>query len=173
MISFAFSPEQQDFRAQLLHFAQSELAPKYIERAATASFPWEAHRQLADLGILGIGLPEKYGGTDPADPITLGLATETLARGDINVAAGPIYVGLVAAQIAKHGQPSLAEEWVPQMIAGGGGDGRDRGHRAGGGVGRVQPEHRRAPGRRRLADHRREDRDQPRDDRRGGPRICA
>ncbi len=118
MISFAFTAEQQDFRAELLRFARTELAPKYIERASAAAFPWDAHRQLADMGVLGIGLPEEYGGTGPADPVTLGLATEALAYGDINVAAGPIYVGLVAAQIAEHGQPGLAQQWVPRMISG-------------------------------------------------------
>ena len=118
MVSFAFTPEQEDFRKEVLRFATTELAPRYIERASTAEFPWDAHRQVAHLGILGIGLPEEFGGTGPADPITLGLATETLAYGDINVAAGPIYVGLVAAQIAAHAQHSLAAEWIPRMIAG-------------------------------------------------------
>lgn len=118
MISFAFTREQDDFRAELRRFARTELAPRYIERAGQAAFPWDAHRQLADLGVLGIGLPEKYGGTGPADPVTLGLATETLALGDINVAAGPIYVGLVAAQIAEHADPAVAAKWLPPMIAG-------------------------------------------------------
>lgn len=118
MISFAFTAEQKAFQAELLRFARAELAPKYVERASVAQFPWDAHRQLAELGVLGIGLPEEYGGSGAADPITLGLATETLARGDVNVAAGPIYVGLVAAQIADHAHPSLAREWVPRMIAG-------------------------------------------------------
>ena len=43
---------------------------------------------LAGLGVLGIGLPEEFGGTgsSPDDPVTLGLVTETLAYGDVNVA---------------------------------------------------------------------------------------
>jgi len=34
MLSFAFGPEQEDFRVQLRRFAVAELAPYYIERAA-------------------------------------------------------------------------------------------------------------------------------------------
>jgi alkylation response protein AidB-like acyl-CoA dehydrogenase len=50
MLSFAFGPEQEDFRVQLRRFAVAELAPYYIERAARSEFCWEAHRQLASLG---------------------------------------------------------------------------------------------------------------------------
>jgi len=118
VLSFAFSPEQRDFRAELERFAVTELAPRYIERAASTDYPWDAHRQVAELGVLGIGLPERFGGSGDPDPVTLGLATETLARGDINVASAPIYVGLVAAQIAEHAAPEVANEWVPRMVAG-------------------------------------------------------
>jgi cyclohexanecarboxyl-CoA dehydrogenase len=118
MISFAFTQEQEDFRKELRRFAKTELAPKYSERAAKAEFPWEAHHQLADLGVLGIGLPEKYGGMGDLDPITLGIATEALAYGDVNVAAAPVQVGLVAAQLAVEGRESVVEEYVPALING-------------------------------------------------------
>ena len=78
MISFAFTTEQEAFRAELLRFAAAELAPRYLERAAVAEFPWDAHRQLAGLGVLGLGLPERLGGSGDPDPVTLGLATEAL-----------------------------------------------------------------------------------------------
>ena len=118
MLSFAFSPEQEDFRSQLRRFAVAELTPYYIERAARSEFCWEAHRQLAGLGVLGIGLPEKHGGTGAPDPVTLGLATEILAYGDVNVASAPVLSGLVASQLAENGQGAVVDEWLPQLIAG-------------------------------------------------------
>lgn len=118
MISFAFTPEQDAFRAELARFAADRLAPRYLERAAMAAFPWEAHRQLADLGVLGLGLPERFGGSGDPDPIALGLATEALAYGDPNVAAAPVQVGLVAAQLAGLAQPAVAERYVPRLISG-------------------------------------------------------
>ncbi|MGC4938507.1 acyl-CoA dehydrogenase family protein [Kribbella sp. DT2] len=118
MLSFAFSAEQEDFRRQLRKFAETELAPRYRERAARAEFSFEAHRQLADLGVLGIGLPEEYGGSGEPDPITLGLATEALAYGDVNVAAAPVQVGLVAGQLAWGGRQAVVQAWLPRLIAG-------------------------------------------------------
>src|SRR6516165_3236227 len=118
MLSFAFSPEQEEYRAQLRKFTMAELAPRYIERAARSEFCWNAHRQLAELGVLGIGLPEKYGGTGALDPVTLGLAAETLAYGDVNVASAPVLSGLVAAQLAANGQDAVVDEWLPQLTPG-------------------------------------------------------
>jgi cyclohexanecarboxyl-CoA dehydrogenase len=118
VLSFAFTPEQEDFRRELRGYAESELAPRYRQRAQVAEFPWDAHKQLARLGVLGIGLPEEYGGTGDPDPITLGLATEALAYGDCNVAAAPVQVGLVAAQLAWAGRPAVVREWVPRLIEG-------------------------------------------------------
>ncbi|AJE87273.1 acyl-CoA dehydrogenase [Streptomyces albus] len=118
MVSFAFSSEQEDFRRELIRFARAELAPRYTQRAARAEFPWDAHQQLAELGVLGIGLPEEYGGTGVPDPVSLGIATEALAYGDCNVAAAPVQVGLVAAQLAHEGSKEVAGEYVPRLIAG-------------------------------------------------------
>jgi cyclohexanecarboxyl-CoA dehydrogenase len=118
VISFAFSPEQEAFRAELRRFAESELAPRYLQRAAVAEFPWDAHHQLAELGVLGLGLPEQFGGTGEPDPITLGLATEALAYGDPNVAAAPVQVGLVAAQLAGLATREVADRYVPRLVSG-------------------------------------------------------
>src|ERR1700736_5690715 len=117
MLSFAFSPEQEEFRVQLRKFAVAELAPRYIERAARPEFCWDAHRRLAELGVLGIGLPEKHGGTGALDPVTLGLAAETLAYGDVNVASAPVQVGLIGSQLMQ-GTEEVQQRYLPAMIEG-------------------------------------------------------
>ncbi|MGQ0631398.1 MAG: acyl-CoA dehydrogenase family protein [Sporichthyaceae bacterium] len=118
MISFEFTAEQQAFGKELRRYAVTELAPRYLERATKAEYPWDAHRQLAELGLLGIGLPEKYGGTGEPDPIMLGLAGETLAYGDVNVASAPVLTGLVAEQLAAQGQDEVVAEYLPRLING-------------------------------------------------------
>lgn len=116
MISFAFTEEQEDFRASLADFARKSLQPEYVRRSASTEFPWDAHRELAKTGVLGIGMPEEFGGT-PDDPVMLGLATETLAHGDLNVAAAPVNLGLVGSQLL-HGTREVQEEYIPPMING-------------------------------------------------------
>jgi cyclohexanecarboxyl-CoA dehydrogenase len=65
VVSFAFTEEQQDFAQTLAGYARKELLPGYRERAASVEFPFGVLRQLGELGVLGIGFPERYGGSGP------------------------------------------------------------------------------------------------------------
>lgn len=116
MISFAFTEEQEDFRASLADYARRSLLPQYVRRAASTEFPWEAQRDLGKTGLLGIGMPAEFGGT-PDDPIMLGLAAETLGYGDVNVAAAPVQVGLTGSQLL-HANREVQEEYLPPLVAG-------------------------------------------------------
>jgi cyclohexanecarboxyl-CoA dehydrogenase len=118
LISFEFSEEQQAFRAVLADFARERLLPGYLRRASGAAFPWDVQRELGNLGVLGIGLPSEWGGTGTEDPILLGLAAETLAYGDVNVAAAPVLTGLVAAQLASGASSAVREAYLPPVVAG-------------------------------------------------------
>jgi cyclohexanecarboxyl-CoA dehydrogenase len=107
LISFAFSEEQEEFRHGLARFARDVLAPGYRERASRTDFPWDIQQQL----------PEEYGGTGVEDPILLGLAAETLAEGDINVAAAPVQVGLIGSQLAR-GSEAVRQQYLAPLITG-------------------------------------------------------
>ncbi|HWE90097.1 MAG TPA: acyl-CoA dehydrogenase family protein [Pseudonocardiaceae bacterium] len=117
MVSFAFTEDQQAFQETLSGFARKVLLPGYRDRSASTEFPFDVLRQLGELGVLGIGLPEKYGGTGVADPVLLGLATETLAYGDVNMASAPIQVGLIGSQLAHAGEEAR-ERYLPALIEG-------------------------------------------------------
>ena len=117
MVSFAFTDEQRAFAETLAGFSRDVLLPGYRDRAASAEFPFGVLRQLGDLGVLGIGLPEKYGGTGAEEPVLLGLATETLAYGDVNMASAPIQVGLIGSQLA-HASDEVQQRYLPPLIEG-------------------------------------------------------
>jgi cyclohexanecarboxyl-CoA dehydrogenase len=117
MVSFAFTDEQRAFAGTLAEFCREVLSPGYRDRAASAAFPFDVLRQLGDLGVLGIGLPEKYGGTGEEDPVLLGPATETLAYGDVNMASAPIQVGLIGSQLA-HAGDEVQQRYLPPLIEG-------------------------------------------------------
>jgi cyclohexanecarboxyl-CoA dehydrogenase len=117
LISFAFTEEQEDFGRSLARFAKDALGPGYRERASRTDFPWDVQRRLGSMGVLGIGLPEEYGGTGVDDPILLGLAAETLAEGDVNVASAPVQIGLVGSQLAR-GSEAVRQEYLAPLIRG-------------------------------------------------------
>jgi cyclohexanecarboxyl-CoA dehydrogenase len=116
-LDFRFSDEQEEFRKALAAFSTRELLPNYRTTSSSIEFPFATLKKLGELGVLGIGFPEKFGGTGEADPVMLGIATETLAYGDVNLASAPIQVGLVGAQLL-HGTEEVQERYLPAMIAG-------------------------------------------------------
>jgi len=117
LISFAFTDEQEEFRLTLARFAHDVLSPGYRDRASRTDFPWDVQRQLGSMGVLGIGLPQEWGGTGVDDPVLLGLAAETLAEGDVNVASAPVQVGLVGSQLAR-GSEAVRQEYLAPLITG-------------------------------------------------------
>ena len=82
-LSFQFSDEHEEFRRTLARFARERVAPGYLARASKAGYPLGLHAELGALGVLGIGLPEKFGGTGEEDPVTLGIACEELGAADV------------------------------------------------------------------------------------------
>ncbi|PPJ14833.1 acyl-CoA dehydrogenase [Nocardia nova] len=117
MVSFAFADEHEEFRKTLESFSEQVLLPGYRDRAASAEFPFDIYKKLGDLGVLGIGLPEEYGGTGHEDPILLGLATETLAYGDVNMAGVPVQIGLSGSQLSL-ASDEVRQRYLPPLIAG-------------------------------------------------------
>ena len=117
MLSFAFSREQEEFRIQL------GCSPSPSSRPATSSAP-RARSSAGGTSAAGQSRRPRHRSSREARrdrgayPVTLGLATEALAYGDVNVTSAPVLSGLVASQLAENGQDAVVDEWLPQLIAG-------------------------------------------------------
>jgi cyclohexanecarboxyl-CoA dehydrogenase len=117
-LSFAFTDEQEQFRQAVARFARERVAPGYRDRSNSSAYPMDLHQEMASLGVLGIGLPEKFGGTGEEDPVTLGIACEEIGAADVNLAAAPVTIGLTGAQLALGGTAAVQERWLPGLIDG-------------------------------------------------------
>jgi len=71
--------EQIRIRDAVRDFAESEIAPGVVEREKHERFPTEILRKLGEMGILGMMVPERYGGSG-TDAMSYILAVEELAR---------------------------------------------------------------------------------------------
>jgi len=78
-MDFDLNDEQQMIRKMVREFAEKELAPHAEEVDAKGQFPWEAIRKMGELGLLGLNVPEAYGGAG-ADMVSYTLAIEEIAR---------------------------------------------------------------------------------------------
>ena len=73
--------EQEQIRDTLRTFAREQLAPNAAEWDKHATFPREALRQLGELGVCGMVVPDEWGGSG-LDYVSLALAMEEIAVGD-------------------------------------------------------------------------------------------
>jgi hypothetical protein len=70
MLDFSFTEEQNMLRTMIRDFGRKELAPGYKDRVRESRLPPEIIKKVADLGLMGLNVPEEYGG-DPHDPFQL------------------------------------------------------------------------------------------------------
>jgi alkylation response protein AidB-like acyl-CoA dehydrogenase len=116
-MNFDFSDDEQQLR---------DAVQKWVDRGygferrraivQAGGFSAEAWRELADLGVLGLGTPEEDGGM-ALGPVATLLALEALGRGLVlePVAA----VALVAPAVLQHAGAPVREAWLPRIAAGG------------------------------------------------------
>jgi cyclohexanecarboxyl-CoA dehydrogenase len=116
-MDFALTDEQEELVRTLRAFARKELQPRSGQWDRTGQFPWDAWRQMGELGLLGLLTPAEYGGA-PADFVTIGLATEEIGRGDFSCTYGIQLSALAGHILGQNGSAGLKEEWLPPMARG-------------------------------------------------------
>ncbi|MDP8012282.1 MAG: acyl-CoA dehydrogenase family protein [Thermoplasmata archaeon] len=80
---FFLSPELEEFRQKIRRFSETNLEKNAERWDENEEFPYDSLKALAEEGILSIGIPEQYGGSDPSKLKEL-IATEEIARVDPN-----------------------------------------------------------------------------------------
>lgn len=68
-MDFGFTDEQLMFRDQVIRFAKKEIAPSSEENDRQGRFDLASFRKLGEFGLLGLHLPEEFGGGG-ADVVT-------------------------------------------------------------------------------------------------------
>jgi alkylation response protein AidB-like acyl-CoA dehydrogenase len=79
-MDLTLTEEQKMIRGMARDFAEKELAPRAAERDEREEYPQEALRKMGQLGLLGLVVPEEYGGS-LVDTVSYCLAVEEIARG--------------------------------------------------------------------------------------------
>ncbi len=78
-MNFEFTEDQKRIRDAVAGFAQTEIAPGVAQRERDEVFPRDLVGRLAEMGILGMMVPEEYGGSG-SDALSYILVIEELAR---------------------------------------------------------------------------------------------
>lgn len=110
-MDFELSNEQKMIRDMVRDFAEAEIAPKAAELDKTERFPMETFEKMGKLGLLGLPIPEEYGGAG-ADMVSYCLAVEEIGHAcggtglsyeaHVSLACVPLYLYGTEAQKQKY-----------------------------------------------------------------------
>ncbi len=117
-MDFELTDEQRLIRDTVREVAQAEFAPRAHEIDETGRFPAENFERLADLGLMGLPIPEDYGGGG-ADTISYALTVEEISKACGST--GLIYaahVSLGCAPIYLFGSDDQKARYLPTLTSG-------------------------------------------------------
>jgi short/branched chain acyl-CoA dehydrogenase len=117
-VNFDLSEEQELVRRTVRDFAEQKVAPVAEELDREHRFPYDLVAELADLGLMGMPIPEEYGGGG-ADTVSYAIAIEELTRIDSSVAITvAAHTSLGTMPIFIFGTEDQKREWLPDLASG-------------------------------------------------------
>jgi len=111
--------EEQMLQTTVRDFVDREISPKAKEADEKGEFQWENWRGLADLGLTGLGIDTKYGGSGPVGYRQVAIAAEEIARGDASTSVSWLaHLALGTACIARFGTDDQKERLLTPLASG-------------------------------------------------------
>jgi len=117
-MDFDLTQEQRMWQKIVHEFVVAEVRPQAHEVDETGEYNWAATRKMGPIGLLGLSIPEEYGGAG-VDSVSAAIAMEELGWGCGSTAlALAAHNGLGTAPIALYGTPELKKHWLPLLASG-------------------------------------------------------
>jgi alkylation response protein AidB-like acyl-CoA dehydrogenase len=117
-MNFDLSNEHRILQETLRAFVAKEVAPRARHVDESGEFPWETLHAMAKLGLLGLNVPEAFGGSG-ADYLSVALMLEEIGKGcgstGLIVAA---HLGLACAPLTLFGTNAQKRRWLVPMAQG-------------------------------------------------------
>ncbi|TDB85883.1 acyl-CoA dehydrogenase [Actinomadura sp. KC216] len=113
-----FNEDHEAFRETIRAFIEAEVAPVYGEWEDAGHPPRDFYRKLGDLGVLGIQVPEEYGGAGETSFKYQAVVSEECARAGVTFGGYNVHVNLVLPYLLKYGSEEQKKRWLPPFASG-------------------------------------------------------
>src|SRR4028118_726790 len=117
-MNFDLTSEQRRWRDLARDFAQSEIRPRAEQLDREQKFPYDIISEMARLGLMGLTLPEEYGGSG-GDFVAYSLALEEISRADTSIGITmEAHISLGCSPLAIHGTLAQKERYLAPCATG-------------------------------------------------------
>jgi isovaleryl-CoA dehydrogenase len=117
-LDFGLGEDISALRESVHAFAQAEIAPRAAEIDRSDRFPADLWRKMGELGVLGITVPEEYGGAN------MGYLAHMIAMEEISRASASVglsygaHSNLCVNQIRRNGNDAQRRKYLPKLVSG-------------------------------------------------------
>jgi alkylation response protein AidB-like acyl-CoA dehydrogenase len=117
-MDFQLSPQQRDLQDLVRSVSQKELKPLATRWDRSHEFPWDSMKILAQVGVLGLTVPQAYGGLG-ASWFEAVLAIEEIARACYQTAMAALgELGVQTQAIVHYGSEAHKQRYLPAIARG-------------------------------------------------------
>src|SRR5215210_1389535 len=117
-MNFDLTDEQRRWRDLARDFAGREIRPRAAQLDREQKFPYDIVAEMSGLGLMGLTLPEEYGGSG-GDFVGYNLALEEISRADTSVGITmEAHISLGCAPLAAYGTPEQKEKFLTKCATG-------------------------------------------------------
>lgn len=115
---FQLTEEQQMLRDMVVKLCQNEIAPRAIEIDKSHEFPWENIKKMGELGLMGVPIPEEYGGAD-CDFLSYIITIEEISRACASTGVIlAVHTSVGTFPILYFGTEEQKQKYIPKLAAG-------------------------------------------------------
>ncbi len=118
-MSLILTEEEQMLKNLVRDYADRELIPKAREMDQKQEFSWDNWHGMANIGLMGIGIDAKYGGSGGGGFRQVAIAAEEVARGDAGASVSMLaHLSLGTNTIYKFGNEEQKQRLIPSLASG-------------------------------------------------------